>query len=58
VSISVLVDILEIFCLLYEICIIFFTGRGGTAVSLVTQFDIKLVHAIEAEISKLECMGF
>ncbi|XP_060559247.1 probable ATP-dependent RNA helicase DDX49 [Ruditapes philippinarum] len=26
-------------------------GRGGTAVSLVTQFDIKLVHAIEAEIN-------
>jgi len=29
-----------------------FSGRGGTAVSLVTQFDVKLVHAIEDTISK------
>ena len=27
-------------------------GRGGKAISLVTQFDIKLVHAIESHISK------
>lgn len=26
-------------------------GRGGTSISLVTQFDIKLVHAIEAVIN-------
>ena len=29
-----------------------FTGRSGMAVTLVTQFDIKLVHAIEEKISK------
>lgn len=29
-----------------------FEGRGGKAVTLVTQFDIRLVHAIESFISK------
>jgi superfamily II DNA/RNA helicase len=27
-------------------------GRGGLAISLVTQFDVKLIHAVEGRISK------
>ena len=30
-----------------------YLGRGGMALTMVTQFDIKLVHAIENKISKL-----
>ena len=30
----------------------FLAGRGGQAIALVTQFDVKLVHAIEEHISE------
>ena len=29
-----------------------YAGRGGMSITLVTQFDVKLVHAIEAFTSK------
>lgn len=40
------------FCLIYSS-----SGRHGVAVTLVTQYDIHLVHAIEEQISKLDKGG-
>ncbi len=53
------VDYVAVNVVIYVICVFrliasksFITGRGGMAITLVTQFDIKLIHAIEKRISK------
>ena len=38
--------------------IIFTTGRGGMAITLVTQYDVPLMHKIENKISKLNLRSF
>ena len=57
-SLSYHLSLKPLFCLFlsdplsFTVYYMFVAGRCGTSISLVTQFDIKLVHAIEDAISK------
>jgi len=45
--------------LIYQLINIILTiGRGGMAITLVTQYDVPLMHKIENKISKLNLRSF